>query len=74
MTLPEKDFAVVFQGPAPEAHLAVGRLASEGIPARLLDENVASILPLSGMPTGFGSVKVVVAPRDEGRARKILAG
>jgi len=69
----EGDFAVVFQGSAPEANLVKGRLESSGIPAHLRDENVGSMLPLTGMPTGFGSVKVVVQKQYEVKARRIFS-
>lgn len=67
------EFTVVFTGNAAEANLVKGALSAAGIESHLQDEIMGEILPLSGMPTGFGSVKVVVAGKDVERARKVTS-
>ncbi len=69
----EPSCVVVFQGSAIEARLVQGRLESEGISTCLSDENMGVLLPLQGMPTGFGSVKVLVSREDEEKALNALS-
>ena len=74
MSEPGKDFEKVFEGDVVEANLVKGKLESEGIPAYLRDENIASVFPLQGAPTGFGAVKVMVESGEAEAARKIISG
>lgn len=69
----EREMQVIFEGDAVEANLVKGKLESAGIRAYLQGENVASLLPLQGMPTGFGAVKVAVQSADAAAARKLLS-
>jgi len=71
---PFSELKIVFRGSSQEANLVKGLLESEGIPAYLRDENIATMIPLQGMPTGFGSAKVEVALADEKKALEILKG
>ncbi len=73
MTETGGDFAVVFRGLAPEANLVKGLLESHDVPAFLRDENVSTLLPLTGMPAGFGMVTVVVSRSDSEKAKRLLA-
>jgi hypothetical protein len=52
----------------PEAQIALGRLAAEGIDATLADSYLTQVLPGTVL-----SVGLLVAPEDESAALRILA-
>jgi len=53
------------------AHIIVGRLAAEGIPARLSYEAAGAIYAIT--VDGLGEVRVVVPAREWDRAQEILS-
>jgi len=53
------------------AHIIVGRLAAEGIPARLSYEAAGPIYAIT--VDGLGEVKIVVPAREWEKAREILS-
>jgi hypothetical protein len=55
----------------PSAHIAKGRLETEGIPCWLKDENLGQTDWLYNIAVGW--IKLQVEPRDASRAREILA-
>jgi tRNA 2-thiocytidine biosynthesis protein TtcA len=71
---PEPSFPVVTVATfdtLPEAHIALGKLQSEGIPCRLADEHMGDY----GMPASIavGGIKLQVSEEDAGKARQALA-
>lgn len=54
-----------------DAHIALGRLQAEGIPATLADENLVQTDWLYSI--AVGGIKLQVADADAGRARLVLA-
>jgi len=54
---------------AMDAHIALGRLAAEGIEARLFDENMAQVAGA----IAIGGIKLKVTRERETAARKVLA-
>ncbi len=63
---------VVFSGSILEADMMKNILGSEQIRAFLKDETLGSLAPFMASAGGSGAVKVVVARRDEARAREIV--
>ncbi len=55
----------------PDAHIAMGRLKTEGIDCHLADENLVQTDLLYSI--AVGGIKLQVAAEDETRAREILA-
>jgi hypothetical protein len=55
----------------PDAHIAMGRLKTEGIDCHLADENLVQTDLLYSI--AVGGIKLQVSPEDEGEARRILA-
>ncbi len=55
----------------PLAHIALGRLRAEGIPATLMDEHLVQTDWLYSI--AVGGIKLQVAPEYEARAKQILA-
>ncbi|HET7921657.1 MAG TPA: hypothetical protein VFM15_02770 [Gammaproteobacteria bacterium] len=54
-----------------DAHIALGRLAAEGIAARLFDEQMVQMDWLYAI--ALGGIKLCVAQRDAASARRVLA-
>ena len=54
-----------------DAHIALGRLAAEGVPALLFDDNMVQMDWLYAI--ALGGIKLRVPRRDAERARLILA-
>ena len=54
-----------------DAHIALGRLTSEGIAAHLIDAQMVQQDPLAGL--AIGGIKLRVASGDAPRARALLA-
>ena len=55
----------------PDAHIAMGRLQSEGIPCRLADEHLVQMDWLYSI--AVGGIKLQVQPHNAERAARILA-
>ena len=64
---------VVFSGSIVEADMMKNILESEQIRAFLKDETLGSLAPFMASAGGSGAVKVLVARRDEARAREIVS-
>jgi hypothetical protein len=54
-----------------DAHIAMGRLAAEGVRAQLFDDNMVQMDWLYAI--ALGGIKLRVTRADESRARRILA-
>ncbi len=63
--------AVYITHNAPEAHIVLGKLKAQGLPAMLHQEAGASAL---GITLGnLGEIKILVAPADFARAQSLIA-
>ena len=66
----KQDLVCVFKGQPFEAEIVKGRLASEGIPAMIMNNSMSAIF--STYTVMAGPVSVLVNPQDEERAKQLL--